>query len=83
MCEWWASGETGSVIFTKMLDDVKKWDSQIKYIVKRAHVYYLFAVNLIKYSGQKTRKFTVLVMYRNAAPRSFTGHANSDVKTYW
>lgn len=30
----------------------------------------------------KNRKFTVLVMYRNAAPRSFTGHANSDVKTY-
>ena len=30
---------------------------------------------------KKNRNFTVITMYRNAAPRSFTGHANSDVKT--
>ena len=38
----------GSVIPTKTLDDVKKWDSQVKHIVKRTHVYYLFAANLIE-----------------------------------
>lgn len=72
----------GSVIPTKTLDDVKKWDSQAKHIVERTHVYYLFAANLIEafWLKKKNRKVTVIITYTNAPPRSFTGHANSNVR---
>lgn len=72
MCEWWASGETGSVIFTKMLDDVKKWDSPDQVYCQKSTRLLPLCSQFNKIFRSKNRKFTVLVMYRNAAPRSFT-----------